>query len=425
MSRRISNLQNGRRRLVPLVCGMLACAAAMAGPDVRVSVTNVPTLPDHGDLRQIISAVLQAPVQSPEGVWEAGFVRGAERSFDAVLHVPLGPLIGVATTRRGSDDVFMAKWRPGSPTPPEVRDISILDAPDYSWIILGCDPSAFDSSAATLAFLERNLRWIFAVPDQPMKVTVSYAGATSQNFLDGRADLLQPEYEGEYYIFGVRVEASAFLVLKIGNGRLRYAGYPDGSLYVPERFPPLAGLVKEWSKDRLISEVGALRSRSIAFANNNDRDRILISEAARRGLARSDLEVLLEPTAPFSYSQWKDRATALVTALADSGQLERDRDALSEITLKLGRRAEAGGAVDGVFRTLLESPSDFSTLAIECLSTCTMTGPAIAYLGERGTTEEAYLSVKRVAVSGTLAQADQQYALGKIRARIDKEQRKR
>ena len=93
--------------------------------------------------------------------------------------------------------------------------------------------------------------------------------------------------------------------------------------HVPEKFPPLCDVVQIWSNERILSEVGRLWTRSIAFAHIACRDEILISAPAQARLTDSELEALLSPSGVPDVRTWAYRLGVVMTVLVQTKDLDR------------------------------------------------------------------------------------------------------
>jgi len=404
------------KTLLPLAAALALSTASTAG--VRIELTAVPELPRDAQGESIVRAVLGFAARQPQDATEAAYLKAAERSFEAVLIPRPGPVVGMTTVKNEGDDVLIAQWQPGQPAATGVEGFWVWDAPDYSWFVLKCDPANFKSPASAQDFLGRILKWETGAPD-PLRMNLRYAASEVGDFLDGTADLWLVGSGTKYRVLGVRSGPDSYLLVQVWKELFRL-GYPEGGVYVPERFPPLKELVKGWSKERILSEVGRLWDRSDWFANIAIRDQILIAESARRGLGRSDLELLFFPSNVPGFRAWSWRTGSVMTALVHTNQVDGNREAIADIAMKLGTRDDIGRfALQNIFDGLSQSKGDFTGLALECLSKCVNVEPPLSYLRKRGNTEDVYAKVKRAVVVDLVQEAQRDAALAEIRARID------
>jgi hypothetical protein len=231
--------------------------------------------------------------------------------------------------------------------------------------------------------------------------------------------LSQPWRGEEYGLVGLRLDSGCYLVLKVGKGQFTLE-YPEGWAYVPERFPPLKELVKGWSTERVLSEVGRTWALNAAFANNNYRDTILIREAARRGLDPEALRRLLLPASAPGLIAWSQSVGSVMSALVETQQLDANHDTLVEIAMSLGRRQDADTfASEHLFGALRDhSNFDDTELALRCLTECLSPTAPLMYLAQRGNDEATYARVAAAVVADPISQRWQGTALKNIRARI-------
>ena len=195
---------------------------------------------------------------------------------------------------------MIAKWEAKDAGEKGVLALWIYDTPDYNWFIVKCDPSSFSPSASIPAFLKQVLNWPYI---WPLNLGLKSSLVKGAELFRGTAMLSQPWRGEEYGLVGLRLDSGCYLVLKVGKGQFTL-GYPEGWAYVPERFPPLKELVKGWSIERVLSEIGKTWAVNAAFANNNYRDTILIREVVQRGLDSEALRRLLLPASAPGLIAW-------------------------------------------------------------------------------------------------------------------------
>jgi hypothetical protein len=318
-------------------------------------------------------------------------------------------------------DVLVANWVTEASTVTGAHDFWLYDTADYDWFVIKCDLAAFASVASTETFLKQLLKWPYVAPPV-LNIKLQYAPASGTGLLAGSALLVNPERGDEYRLSALRLDSGCYLLLKIGKGFFAL-GYPEGGAYVPERFPPLKDLIKTWSKERILAEVGRMWSVSRPFANNNYRDRILIREAAKRGLGPEDLRRLLLPPSAPGLIAWSQRAAAVMMALVDTHQLDANHGTLADIVMTMGHRDDVGKfALEHLFDALQEhSTFDDTGLALRCLSECLYPSAPLIYLAQRGNGEATYAKVAAAVVTEQMAKWWQGTALKNIRARLDKE----
>ena len=85
---------------------------------------------------------------------------------------------------------------------------------------------------------------------------------------------------------------------------------------MPERFPPLAELVKTWTTSRIRADVGNEVGASAYNSSSDPRDRVLITELARRGLTTEEIVDLLGSAPP---GRLPSRVGTVIAALRAAG----------------------------------------------------------------------------------------------------------
>jgi hypothetical protein len=272
-----------------LLATFFACGYEYAG--VRIEMSPVPSMPALPQATRIVTSIRDLALRPPQDRWERDILAASERSFELVLPTPLGGLVGMATAKGDAGDVLVASWHPGDSSELGVRGFSTWDAPEDTWFLIECDQAKFASASSAESFLKQLLRWN-SIPD--LRLQVKFALSSPAN-LAGSMVVPWVRPGGEYFLYGIRHESEAYLLIQVGKSYF-YRDYPEGGSFVPERFPPLKQLVSTWNKDRLLSEVDRTWLVRGPMANYNSRDAILVSAAVQRGLDRSDLERLLLAT---------------------------------------------------------------------------------------------------------------------------------
>ena len=370
-----TNRRSRRKRHVQFLLSLLfVCNIADAG--VWIEVTTVPSLPVGPEIAAILHDIQSEPLTAAGSPWERDLLDATRRSFRSILTTPLGPLAGMSTKNTPASDVLIGHWWVDEPATAGVRALWAWDTAQHSWFVLECDPSTFASRDATERFLSMILK-----PDlapAPLHVAARYAPPESQGILIGTAPLPQPIWGETYSLFAVRQKSAAYLLIQVGKACLA-SHYPKGGIYVPERFPPLNLVAATWSKMQIFAEIGKTWPARGPMAYHNDRDAILIMEAAHRGLDKADLEALLLPLNAPDIGAMERRAIVVMQALH---QLERNPEAFEDVVLRLGRTRELGSfALQAVFLALEGLPdSDYTKLASECLKSCLAVEPPLRYL---------------------------------------------
>ena len=191
-------------------------------------------------------------------------------------------------------DALVSQWQPGEAAKAGVLGIWNWDLPEYNWFVIKFDLGSFTSSQAVTRILQTFLIW--QLPGT--RLEVRYAPASHPRFLAGEILLPSRERGMEYSVEGITQDSAEYLLIHLGKEPLQHF-YPVGGTYVPERFPPLGQLAKDWTKERILSETERSWLVRGPSAYQVNRDSILISELASRGFTRDDLErLLLAPNPP-------------------------------------------------------------------------------------------------------------------------------
>src|SRR5262245_2582349 len=115
---------------------------------------------------------------------------------------------------------------------------------------------------------------------------------------------------------GVADNSEWFVTIVVGKAYTRqYYPVPP---FIPERFPPITELVKSWSSDQIRSEL-AKGSRTPL---RSDREKIILTELAKRGMSTDLIVDLLREAAP---GQEYGRLANLEAALKNSGHQDSAR----------------------------------------------------------------------------------------------------
>ena len=393
---------------------VVLCSIAYA--DVQIEIAPVPSLPAIPEAQRIVSAIHDLAMRLPRDAWERDLLAASRRSFEPVLAPPIGPLVGMNRAKDDVGDVLVAGWQSGSLGNMGIAGFWIWDSPEDSWFVIQCDLARFASADSADKFLQQVLTWHFVIP---LRIQFKYAAPSGPTFLVGNGGVPRVPRGGDYFVYGIRSGAEAYLLVRVGKSYFK-RDYPDGGTFVSERFPPLKQLVATWNKEQILTEVDKTRLVSSPMAHNNARDEILIAAAAQRGLNQRDLERLLLSTDSPDPVALELRTSTVMRALVNSHQIDRNREGIEEIVRQFGGRQDHGFiGLEQVFRVLAESvESDYNNLALECLRTCASPESALKYLIKRGNSEDAYVKVK-AAVLDRRSGALQSQALKEIRARID------
>jgi hypothetical protein len=233
-------------------------------------------------------------------------------------------------------------------------------------------------------------------------------------------------------LLGVAKGGVWFVTLGVGGVFTYRSDQPAQN--VPERFPPLADLVETWSSRRLRSEVGkpvGPPSRDSSqfptipgaplppIVSSENRDVILITELARRGLNADQVADLLGDGRPELAAE---RARAVLKALRQAGKgpaLEQYLGIGLEAYVRhgsLGLETERAALLlfGAAERDCSRSLED---VALKALPQSVFAEGALTYLGACSNSRDTLGSLERVVLPGALA-VQRESALRRIRERL-------
>lgn len=402
----------------------LACIPAWSQgrpPIIEVKPLEGPVRVPQGESPTglLLARLSRTELRQPTSQWESAHLEAAATSIRRALSILPGELIGIATLPDAAGDVFAAEWKVEG-NEPVVTKVAAWDTPEYAFLVLRCKAESFATPQAAQEFLQRLIASKIPYPHMA-SVLARHGEMPNGTILGGTGFLVYSgEYGGEYEIVARRLNGGVALVFKIGKFVL--SAYPEGSAYVPERFPPLKDRLAEWSRSEVIGEIGkTLRAEGPikAFAN---RDKILFGEALSRGLSAEELRRLFVPAGPPQFF-WGRRVDAFLAVLVERQQVSRYRDVLAELALQYGQMpVEGRGAADAIFRRLARTNEvDLSKEAIECISRCNWRDGAFAYL-ELQATQESIKLLEETSVPEQL-QSRKAATVERMRSRLKVEKR--
>jgi hypothetical protein len=235
-------------------------------------------------------------------------LRGAEMYTKSIFNLPSLHFQRAATERvlsgpqRG--DVLIAEW--GVQESFGKGTVVLTDTPYYSYYELRLSECKIESRADLAAFINALLGWredhpsvpapnrerIQVGPFPPSELRVSPNFPATHSF-SGSAFSASPNFfVADFEFVGVIEGGEWLLDFGIGkSGSEKFLGVPP---WIPERFPPLAELVKPWSFGEVRRELGApVKPFELTPAFTYNRDSILIAELVRRGLTEDQVIDLL------------------------------------------------------------------------------------------------------------------------------------
>ena len=243
---------------------------------------------------------------------------GSTRSTQAIFNLPSLSLKGKATYQDDGGDNLVALWSFESDA--AAGTIALEDTPYFSNYALQLRRPTVSSEADLDSLLGSLLNW-----DGPLRLSTmnmqheQIAGSLRVSYCS-----LRSSFEPKDLILLVAAMQSDgwYATLEIGKGMVSRF-YPNKE-FIPERFPPLEQIITGWPDARLWD---GIRNPRKGWPTNAHalRDRVLITELARRGLTTPQIIDLLRIDAPYGYA---DRA------VVTDGTLEALRPGWVELYFK-------------------------------------------------------------------------------------------
>jgi hypothetical protein len=225
---------------------------------------------------------------------EVGYLLQAADAFTKALFHLSGAKLNRSATYRGPDgDCVVASWKLGEPP----NTLLVNDTPYqsiYSFRLGGARRVTADGLISFLqeliVFQEPPLKLSpgeFSIDAGPVSSTVLYFG--------GRTSTRSPYALVRDLNISGGTDGRDWYISMIVPKVYARAYYPE-PLLIPERFPPLSGLLKTWSFDHIWSEVGVYGESPLAHMWARERNSMLTAELVRRGLSEQQFVELLVPS---------------------------------------------------------------------------------------------------------------------------------
>src|SRR5689334_8642940 len=138
-------------------------ASTLGRAEIRLNITPLSTSLQADEARRILENLHNLVTRLPENDWEQSLIDSGKTSLGHLADIALGPPIGMATSRNGSDDILITIWKPDDRL--GIRDLWIWDTADFNWFVLRCDPSSLSSTTATQSFMKEALKWPYHGPE--------------------------------------------------------------------------------------------------------------------------------------------------------------------------------------------------------------------------------------------------------------------
>ena len=259
------------------------------------------------------------------GSWEEQNLVVSARAARRLFRVDLMAPSGLYTLKTKSEDILVAHWDlPDATT--LARGIWLWNAPASDTLVFEVDPSVLQRNALA-AFLERTVIWSDdGGPTNRVEVRFDSSGIAAGT---GSFEHVPPGVAC-WRVAASEVGDVAFVSIAWDKGNSDEN--PVGTVFVPERFPPLAVRLKALSREELFGEIG---KQPYSPANLGMRDEVVIGELLSRGdLSESDFRRLIFPRGhgPVGKSA-NEQLNAVLSALNRSKELPRYAAMITNVLL--------------------------------------------------------------------------------------------
>lgn len=316
----------------------------------------------------------------------------------AIFNLPNLSIKARATYRDQAGDNILALWvfdhDAASGT------IALDDTPYFSTYTLHLTRPAIGSEADLNGLLSSVLYW----DKRPLLLgPMTMAHSIINGSLRVSYMRLASEFEANNLIlFFAATEADGwYATLKIGKGLIS-SFYPN-SEFLPERFPSLEELMKDWPDSRVWSEIRNPSYSGYATAASEFRDRILTAELARRGLTTPQIIDLLRISTPYGFAK-RAQVTAGTLSRVNRGWIDLYFKEALQMYESIGAK-DAAIAVAGMAR-LHCSPANEAS-AMDMIDAVNVGSAAAHYLIACSNSIAGLDAVKAKSAAGELWRPDQ------------------
>jgi hypothetical protein len=288
---------------------LFAVVAPLIGAP-HVTVRFVDQLPESHfpvPLTAKLDLIRQASLNQPEDEHTYGVIGSARAAYREYFRPERAELAGAATLTHHNQDVLLARWKTDYPDH-GLSEILLWDEPGFTSYLFRVDPKTLRDGAGLQRLLDDLLDWskvdrhrrLLQSPSlqlPPIEVGLVWNPKTGD--IDGATKpwLLQYLYQfagGMLDIFSMEAYGTteyAYIDFTLGKRPIS-SHYREGMVWIAERFPPLRERVKDWSKDRVLWELGKGRTFAPIFGSR-DRDVVLLKELFCRDVAPREFAALL------------------------------------------------------------------------------------------------------------------------------------
>lgn len=315
----------------------------------------------------------------------------------------------IATLVEKGNDILVARWT-SSGDQSAFSELIVWDTPRDTSFIFQLPRRSWSSDSAIRSAFERLL-----LPARLDGRTPPAKGLTLNLARDPRTQLsigaggLLVDYGPRQFDVGLLNwldlwDTTTASYLSVSFSLYATPGFPSNMRSIAERFPPLQSRVGQWSKKRLLDELG--RGGTV------ERDRVVARELTKRDLTEDELLTVLQ-------SRGQAENGELLRALVEAHQVLRFsgaiRKCLEEDRRGSGKSSTPHHPFEIVGRT---DEVDFTDVALKVLSQEPHADAAFSYAAAHGSTSADYCALKKVPRLENGRQAGRDYALQRMRKRL-------
>lgn len=314
----------------------------------------------------------------------------------------------IATFTENGSDILAARWASLGDRD-SFSELIVWDTPRDTSFIFRLSRRSWASDAAIRSTFEGLL--LPARPDgrtPPAKgVTLNIARDPRTGLTIGAGGLLIDYFPRQFDVGLLNWmdlwDTTAASYISVSFSLYATPGFPPNMRSIPERFPPLESRARQWSKKRLLDELGPGRTA--------ERDRVLARELTKRDLSADELLAL------FRRREHAENGE-LLRALVDAHQTARFADAIRQYLHEV-RGGDGKSPTPHPFEIVDRTGEvDFTGVALAVLSQEPRADAAFRYAAAHGTTPEDYRRLKKVPRLEGGRQSWRDYTLQIMRKRL-------
>jgi hypothetical protein len=418
------------RLRVMLIVASLASAQTNPGHVFIIQSKReyTPTNQAITSLRKIITSLDPSKLRAAEsGSWENQVLIAAEQSAGVTLRLRLSDpdRVGIYTLKTDEGDTLVARWNGAGSDRPD-RAVWLWDTPFYTTFVV-----EVDAAVLRITDLIHYCENLFLWDQDPLQLTslgLAYiASESGKEQATGLGRYIQTE-RGSYQLWFAALSTRAKAYVAVGMSKAIFSDrYPPEAYQVRERFPRLASLLINVSRDELFGELGKGYVPPQILSYPTNRDAIVLSALLSRGpLSDSKVEQVVIGALNKGDSQSalvvNSRLIAFLTALEGRNELAVYAPALEKVFL--GARIHRGyedSVIGHLFGAMERHQIDFSHAALKFLEHGQFGRPSLYYLEKNVRDEKTLRKLSDIAVKADLDQ-ERNVVLKNIERRLGSKQ---